>query len=343
MDQNDYASLLSDATERRDELAAEPEKNPYVDILQKDDEEQNQKIMNSLFSVGGINPDQAAEAQKLGLDLGVGPDVARRNMDDLRKRAALMKAQEYKLTASSPVLARQLTDPEFAAIAQDDLEQLTGTEKTLQTIKNAGGSVAAGFLGADAGVAGAFRMGAELYGQVSDYTAGALGFDTSGDNAAQSAAKWLQGFQARRNKSAASYRPDLSRSGIVERGIYGGIESGTQMIATLPTLLGGPEAYLAANVGIVTGQEYDKARNKGLSPGRSSVYALGQGAVEYLTERIPVIKLMEDLGGNSGFAKTLMRQIASEVPTEVVATVWQNFNEWVQLNPEKPVSAFLAE
>jgi hypothetical protein len=343
MDQNDYASLLSDATERRDELAVEPEKNPYVDILQKDDEEQNQKIMNSLFSVGGINPDQAAEAQKLGLDLGVGPDVARRNMDDLRKRAALMKAQEYKLTASSPVLARQLTDPEFAAIAQDDLEQLTGTEKTLQTIKNAGGSVAAGFLGADAGVAGAFRMGAELYGQVSDYTAGALGFDTSGDNAAQSAAKWLQGFQARRNESAASYRPDLSRSGIIERGIYGGIESGTQMIATLPTLLGGPEAYLAANVGIVTGQEYDKARNKGLSPGRSSVYALGQGAVEYLTERIPVIKLMEDLGGNSGFAKTLMRQIASEVPTEVVATVWQNFNEWVQLNPEKPVSAFLAE
>jgi hypothetical protein len=343
MDQNDYASLLSDATERRDELAAEPEKNPYVDILQKDDEEQNQKIMNSLFSVGGINPDQAAEAQKLGLDLGVGPDVARRNMDDLRKRAALMKAQEYKLTASSPVLARQLTDPEFAAIAQDDLERLTGTEKTLQTIKNAGGSVAAGFLGADAGVAGAFRMGAELYGQVSDYTAGALGFDTSGDNAAQSAAKWLQGFQARRNESAASYRPDLSRSGIIERGIYGGIESGTQMIATLPTLLGGPEAYLAANVGIVTGQEYDKARNKGLSPGRSSVYALGQGAVEYLTERIPVIKLMEDLGGNSGFAKTLMRQIASEVPTEVVATVWQNFNEWVQLNPEKPVSAFLAE
>ena len=64
MDQNDYASLLSDATERRDELAAEPEKNPYVDILQKDDEEQNDQDQDDKKQDDQKNNDQQKENKK---------------------------------------------------------------------------------------------------------------------------------------------------------------------------------------------------------------------------------------------------------------------------------------
>ena len=343
MDQNDYASLLSDATERRDELAAEPEKNPYVDILQKDDEEQNQKIMNSLFSVGGINPDQAAEAQKLGLDLGVGPDVARRNMDDLRKRAALMKAQEYKLTASSPVLARQLTDPEFAAIAQDDLEQLTGTEKTVRTMKDVGGSVLSAFFDTSAGSAGALRAAVDLYGQAGDLTAGALGYDVKGDNPAQVVGNWLGEYQTRQQQVADQYGTPSGQPGVVGRGVFSGIRSLSRQVLTLPLLLAGPGTYLAANVSGVGGQEYGKARDMGLDPLRATVYAGGQAAVEYATEKIPLGKLLEDLGGGSGFVKTLARQMATEIPGEQIATVLQDLNEWAVLNPDKPFSSYMAE
>lgn len=343
MDQNDYASLLSDATDRRDEMAAEPEKNPYLDVLKKDDEEQNQKIMNSLFSVGGINPDQAAEAQKLGLELGVGSDVASRNMDELRKRAALLKAQEYRLTATSPILARQLTDPEFAAIAHDELENLTTTEKTVGVMKNVGGAVVGSLFDTSAGTAGVARMGLELYGDVGDWTAAAMGFDVSGDNPAQSAGKWLGQYQARQQQVGDYYGNPEAGTGLLGRGVISGVRSLSRQILTLPLLLAGPEAYLAANVGSMGGQEYGKARDQGLDPVRATIYAGGQAAVEYATEKIPLGKLLEDIGANSGFIKTLAGQMIREIPGEQAATVLQDLNEWAVLNPDKPFSSYIAE
>lgn len=346
MDQVDYDKLLANATERRDSLVEGQDTSVYDSILQKKDEEQNQKIMNSLFSVGGINPDQAAEAQKLGLDLGVGPDVARRNMDDLRKRAALMKAQEYKLTASSPVLARQLTDPEFAAIAQDDLEQLTGTEKTMQVMKNLGSTVPAALSGLSSGVIGLGRAQVDLYGQALDVGYRALGYDDKGENPAEMAGNWLGRYQTRQREIAAYYGTPEGKPGVVERGVYSGVTSALRNIITAPLLFGGPAgatAYLGLNVGAVGGDEYGKAREQGLDPLRATIYGGGQAAVEYATEKMPLIKLLEDLGGNAGLLKTVGRQIASEVPREQAATIVQDLNEWAVLNPDKPFSSYIEE
>lgn len=344
MDQNDYASLLTDATQRRDELAAEPERNPYLDVLQKDDEEQNQKLMNSLFAVGGINPDQAAEAQKLGLELGVGPAVASRNMDELRKRAALMKAQEYRLTVTSPFLAKQLIDPEFAAIAQDEIANLTTTEKTVGAMKNLGGALAVGLsFDAASRAYGIGRAALELYGEVGDWTGAALGYDVSGDNPAQAAGKWLGNLQSRQKEVANYYGTPEPGTGVIGRGVYAGVRSLGSQIANLPLLLFSPVAYLAGSVGGVAADEYGKARDEGLSPFSATIYAGGQAAVEYATERLPLIRLLEDVGGGAGFLTTLGRQMASEIPREQAATILQDLNEWAVLNPEKPFSAYMEE
>ncbi|KEZ00032.1 acetyltransferase, partial [Sphingomonas sp. BHC-A] len=86
-----------------------------------------------------------------------------------------------------------------------------------------------------------------------------------------------------------------------------------------------------------------KARDTGLSPGRSAIYGTAQGAVELATEKIPVSKLIGDLAAKTPLVKTFMRQIASEAPREVAATLLQNFNEWATINPDKPFKDFAFE
>lgn len=52
---------------------------------------------------------------------------------------------------------------------------------------------------------------------------------------------------------------------------------------------------------------------------------------------------MKDLKAGSSFAKTLATQVAKEIPSEQVATVMQDLNEWAVLNPDKPFTDYLAE
>lgn len=116
------------------------------EVFREKDEEDNQRLMNSLFSVGGINPYQAADAQKLGLNLAGGSDAAAGNMQELRRRALVKAKEDYYLAAYDPILARQLTDPEFAAMASPDYQPPTPIGTAQRILKNAGGAVAATFL-----------------------------------------------------------------------------------------------------------------------------------------------------------------------------------------------------
>lgn len=127
MDDIDHEQMMANASERRDQML-DPGDRAIDEAFVKLDEELNAKVMGSLFPVMGINPNQEVEAQKLGLELGVGPDIARRNMDELRKRSRMLEIENYRIAQQSPILARQLTDPDFAALAHDDLSNLTGGE-----------------------------------------------------------------------------------------------------------------------------------------------------------------------------------------------------------------------
>jgi len=91
-----------------------------VDIVNK-----NQgPLMASLMGASKVNPDQAAEARRLGSQIGIGQDIALRNMDEVRQRAFMAEVQRRDIARANPVLAGFLTDRTFANQASDDIGTL---------------------------------------------------------------------------------------------------------------------------------------------------------------------------------------------------------------------------
>lgn len=107
----------------------QPAPSVYDNLLDQEDERQNQRLMESIARSAGKNADVEAEAQRLGFKTGIGPEIARNNMEEVRRRAAIVDIQQRRLQSTSPVLARQLADPNFAAIAHDQVDNLSRTEK----------------------------------------------------------------------------------------------------------------------------------------------------------------------------------------------------------------------
>jgi hypothetical protein len=172
----------------------------YDDILDKQDQDLQNRVVQSIAQQATKDPNAAAAAQKLAAQTGVGPDLASRNMTEMRRQAAVLDAQQRQLASSDPVLATQLTDPHFSAIAHDDLDNLStagrlfkGAKETLTSARDA----IAGSGGSAAGLA--FSLGqtpevADLFNQSAqgeaEYKLGMLGIKAKRGQA--SADDWRQ-------------------------------------------------------------------------------------------------------------------------------------------------------
>jgi hypothetical protein len=88
---------------------------------------------------------------------------------------------------------------------------------------------------------------------------------------------------------------------------------------------------------------FNEARDKGKNEAQALTYAIPQGVFEYVFERIPAAKLFGDLAANTGLLKLIGRQTLSEGWTEQVTTLAQDFNEWMNLNPDKTLGEFIQE
>jgi hypothetical protein len=82
-----------------------------------------------------LNPDAEAHTQQLAQQAGVGADLARSNPDAARQRAIAADLDRRDLEITNPILARQLQDPSFAAVAHDDLDSLSGIEQGAATMR----------------------------------------------------------------------------------------------------------------------------------------------------------------------------------------------------------------
>ncbi|MCG9052345.1 hypothetical protein LH447_04400 [Laribacter hongkongensis] len=108
-------------------------------------------------------------------------------------------------------------------------------------------------------------------------------------------------------------------------------------------MTGNPALMLAPLAGIAGGRSYGKARDAGRTPAVATMYGFSDGAVEYLTEKIPAGKLLGDLQKGIDWKKMLAGQLGHEAWTEQVATVAQDLNEWAVLNPDRPFAEYLAD
>jgi len=112
--------------------------NEYDEILSGDAD--RQRLRQSMYGAVGTNPDQYAEARRIGQAVGVPADVAARNPEEVKRKAAL---NEYdQLLATSPKLAKKYgSDPEFAKLAHDDAGTLSSIEQSFRQAEEAGRAV----------------------------------------------------------------------------------------------------------------------------------------------------------------------------------------------------------
>ena len=87
-------------------------------------DDQNNAMMLSMSKAAVGNAEEAAAAQRLGYETGVGAEIAARNKQLLEQRLATDRLAQLDLFRRDPVLARMLANKDFAAVAHDDLPNL---------------------------------------------------------------------------------------------------------------------------------------------------------------------------------------------------------------------------
>ena len=117
--------------------------NPYLDFIKQDLQLQQQQIKGILDVVSPVNPDHAAEALKLSRTSGLPQQTVEDNLAEVRRKERLRLLDAQRIMSDSPVLARQLMDPNFAKIAQDDTAQMGSIEMATSYLTRSLGS---GFL-----------------------------------------------------------------------------------------------------------------------------------------------------------------------------------------------------
>ena len=126
--------------------------NPFLDTLKKREEErQNQiraELKQTLTSVMDKDPDMVGEGLQLAKELNLPKEFALNSEEAIKLLAEKNRKEKilsYELAKKSPVLMRQLTDPTFAALAYDNINDLEGLEYAFDAIKKAPENVLQGW------------------------------------------------------------------------------------------------------------------------------------------------------------------------------------------------------
>src|SRR5574343_143940 len=309
------------------------DRNPYDDLIQQDTA---QALRASMSGVVDRQPDAEARLQNLARDYNMPVEAVRLRQPEIERTARLDALDYDTLARQYPKTAGTLTDPNQAAIAHDDVANMSAMERiggglkaTVKYIFSAPdsrntlmGDIGAGVFMASRGAAGAFRAGAEALAPALDV------FERSA-------------------RAAGAIENQLSPPSVdvVQGGVSSGVKSLVQNTLNLPLafLPGGQAAYMTAVTSSAGGQSYQKAREKGVDPVTSLIYGASDAVIEYGTERIPVARLLGDLKAGAPFMQTLLHNAMLEVPGEQAATVLQDLNEWAVVNPDKPFSTYLEE
>lgn len=269
--------------------------------------------------------DPKVEARKLQLsrELGTSPAL----IGDVTK--AEKEAQRNKdytaedLAAMAPGLAKALENPTVARMAQTSLNSLA---EMGQGLRNLGGAVGAAAYTANAATYGLLRATSESM-FLPDEVGAALGKKA-----------------AEQSANAAALRP--ASTNIVQRGVYGGIESAATTVMTIPAAImsSNPIRVLVAIPTLITGGgAYNEARDAGKSVLESLRYMVTQGGIEGLTEVAPGLSILKGMTGKTGLGDALKDFLVKDIPNEQLAAHAQDLDTWITLNPTKPFEEFMAE
>jgi len=122
--------------------------NPFDKLIERENAESEKLLKQMLQAVSSNDPDKVGEAQRLQQSLDLPPGV-KLDSDEAVKKLKERKKQvdifNNNLAKQSPFLAEQLRNPEFAAIAHDDTEELGIIENVFDGVVNLKRNTSQGF------------------------------------------------------------------------------------------------------------------------------------------------------------------------------------------------------
>ena len=279
-------------------------------------------------------PDDVARVTRVAREAGENPALVDGAADEYEK--ALQARRFGDVAASNPAIGRwAVANPRGAAAAADDHQSLGVIGQAWAGLKEFAsgvpGALEAGFQSGDKGLN-------DLYLSIDEailpFTNPAGGRAILNKRAAESRVY---------DEQAQAARP--KGGGFVVRSALQGVESiPSSLTAAAVGLVTRSPGAAATAMGITTGAPaYREALDRGLPTAQALRYAIQQGGTEALTEKIPAGVWLDALVNKSPIGKSVLRSLAQELPGEQVATAVQDLSEWVNLHPEKPLSAYLAE
>jgi hypothetical protein len=341
----DYLRLAQE----RAPQAPEEQDNPYLPMAREQQSLQHNRARTVIELALKDDPDLAAERLRVSQTSGVPLRVVERNLDELRLKERARSIDLINMAEESPVLYRQLTDPTFTTTSVDDLDTLKNIERSVgRGIAYTMGADGRGGLPTDLGDAAvSIGLGATAgVGEMMFNIAGTIN-DLIGWQAGARGAR-AQANASREARSSLGFEGGSSTRDAVKAGL----ESAGTNLAILPlglqrNLFTTANQAAAAVAGVMSAgvgaDAFLRAREQGRTQVQSLQYAIPEATFEYVFERIPASKLFGDIAANTGLLKTLGKQAVSEGWTEQVTTLAQDFNDWMNLNPDKTLGEFIAE
>lgn len=341
-------------TDRRFDWSARSA-NPYDTVLA----DQDRQVSGAAITTAPANADAAARANALARSNGLPAETVERNLPSYEREARNRSAVEA-VRSGNPYLQQWYSNPRNAAAASDDVPTLkeisdigqqfwnkpqkTWGQRARETAANIGGALTSGTISLARGLTDAASSYADWQESI-DITAG-LQRRVFGGTIYDPVQRGLEGYSGYQKRAAEARRPNYQTMGRIERGLTQGVESVPGSVAALAaTIVGAPTTGLSLLGTSTYGQSYREGRDNGLNVGKSILYGAAQGAVEVGTERIPVLRYLEDMKVGSSVLKRVTGNMVAEQIGEQAATHLQDFNKWalIEANQGKSFGDYIRE
>lgn len=352
---NEYLSLVQNDSA--------PGGNPYLDMMQNEKQSIETQFRATTSMAVGTDPDRMALDKRVASYLGTTPPVVQALPQDAERAAKLKQIDDN--TKAAPVLRQKYSDQDFARMAHDDSGALSSIESLLGSLASVGKYIVSApgqeqGLVRDIGAAGyqtmrmaagLGRAGFETLAIPEDAINGLTGAgqgplrryaDTLGESASY--------FGKRARDVGSQWDPNSRMQQIFGGGASSGVQSSLQSLGIgvgasylLGPQVGIPVTLLALAAG-QGGESYQKGREKGVGHFQSVAYGTEDAVAEYVTEKyLGIGGFLKNVVAGASAGKLVAYELFKEVPGEMGATLWQNFNEWANVNPNKSVADFVSE
>lgn len=312
---DDILDAKAERTSRRVSVPVDAD-DEFDDVLNARAERQHRYISTLIEAAVKDNPDAAAERDRLSRSTGLPPDVVARNQQELKRKEMVRAIDLIRMMRDSPILYRHFADPSFASMAIDDVGPLTRLGRTILSVP---ADITAQGLGLP-------ELVLKTGGEFLDWGAG----NQPHANPLRDAGEWLGTIRQGQQALAEELRGDQSGAGLFEQGVLGGVSSFVQMLpGMLGTIATGNPAFALWAAGLQSGSTTAAdAMDSGLPAWRSGLVGMTDGMIEAITEMAPAFKFVESMKVGDSFARFFGKQLMTELPGELLATLGQEYNAW---------------